>query len=234
MAAQRTTGPLRTSVVEATACTTSTKGNRTCTGSSEDPYPLPRRTNLSLPALGPWTDWQTPTEDDFKSLIDGWQGDSPLAWLHKNAGFRNQHHDPAERHGQLSGEMWFRDSFGRGPTALRLSHQSQRAGPARPARLVSIARTCPRADAYDVNRRCHEDPSTIDFSDIQKNYTQRWSSGARSNPATTGIPSGSAEPKHVAVQRQLLPAHARRAGRGEGKSPLGHSASVSSLSSSVI
>ena len=215
------------------ACTTSTKGTRTCTGSSED-FGLPRRTNLSLPALGPWTDWQTPTEDDFKSLIDGWQGDSPLAWLNKNVGFRTSIMTPQNDAARLSGEMWYSDSFRPGTYGLyvyriNLSEQD------RPGPHVWYRRAyMPTGRCDDVNRRCQEDPLKINFSDIQRTTRQRWSSGARSNPAPTGIPSGSAEPKHVAVQRQLLPAHARRAGRGEGKSPLGHSASVSSLSSSVI
>ena len=77
----------------------------------QSPYPLPRRTNLPLPALGPWTDWQTPTEDDFKSLIDGWEGDSPLAWLHKNTGFSTTTMSPQNDKDRLSGHMWFRDSF---------------------------------------------------------------------------------------------------------------------------
>jgi hypothetical protein len=98
-----------TSVWQPRRCVDTTR-KRTCTGSSESPYALPRRTNLSLPVLGPWTDWQTPSEDDFKSLIDGWEGDSPLAWLHKNTGF----------------------------LSLCLSRQSQRTRPARPARLVPI------------------------------------------------------------------------------------------------
>ena len=86
-----------------------------------------------------WTDWQTPTEDDFKSLIDGWQGDSPLAWLHKNVGLHAPRTmTPQNDKDRLSGDMWYRDSFRAGDLrALRLSHQSQRARPARPARLVS-------------------------------------------------------------------------------------------------
>ena len=70
-----------------------------------------RRTNLQLLAFGPWTDWQTPTENDFKSLIDGWQGDSPLAWLHTNTGFTTTTMSPQNDKNRLSGHMWFRDSF---------------------------------------------------------------------------------------------------------------------------
>jgi hypothetical protein len=152
------------------ACTTSTKGNRTCTGSAVD-FGLPRRTNLSLPALGTWTDWQTPTENDFKSLIDGWQGDSPLAWLNKNVGFRTSIMTPQNDAARLSGEMWYRDSFRPGTYGLyvyriNLSEQD------RPDPHVWYRHAyMPTGRCDDVNRRCQEDPLKIDFSDIQKNYT---------------------------------------------------------------
>ena len=79
-----------TSYWQPRACTYGGFGSlrETCNGSAAGNHSLPRRTNLPLLALGPWSDWQTPTEDDFKSLIDGWQGDSPLAWLHKNTGLQ--------------------------------------------------------------------------------------------------------------------------------------------------
>ena len=149
-------------------CTTR---KRTCTGSYESPYPLPRRTNLPLLALGRWTDWQTPTEDDFKSLIDGWEGDSPLAWLHKNTGFTTTTMNPQNDKDRLSGHMWFRDSFRPGfylyVYRINLS-EPDRPGPHvwyRSARMPLGTLTC------DVNYVCDEAPSTIDYSDIKNNYT---------------------------------------------------------------
>ena len=149
-------------------CTTR---KRTCTGSYESPYPLPRRTNLPLLALGRWTDWQTPTEDDFKSLIDGWEGDSPLAWLHKNTGFTTTTMNPQNDKDRLSGHMWFRDSFRPGfylyVYRINLS-EPDRPGPHvwyRSARMPLGTLTC------DVNNVCDEAPSTIDYSDIKNNYT---------------------------------------------------------------
>ena len=149
-------------------CTTR---KRTCTGSYESPYPLPRRTNLPLLALGRWTDWQTPTEDDFKSLIDGWEGDSPLAWLHKNTGFTTTTMNPQNDKDRLSGHMWFRDSFRPGfylyVYRINLS-EPDRPGPhvwSRSARMPLGTLTC------DVNNVCDEAPSTIDYSDIKNNYT---------------------------------------------------------------
>ena len=139
--------------------------------SSYEGDPLERRTNLSLPALGPWTDWQTPTEDDFRSLIDGWQGDSPLAWLNKNVGFRTTTMSPQNDRDRLSGHMWFRESFRPGfylyVYRINLSEQD-RPGPRvwyRSAYLTSGTLKC-------SGNVCNEDPSTINFS-----------------PATTGIPS---------------------------------------------
>ena len=44
--------------------------------------------------------------------------------------------------------------------------------------------TCP------TPKECHEDPRTINFSDIEKNYTAQMASCGRSSPATTGTPSG--------------------------------------------
>ena len=118
-----------------------------------------------------WTDWQTPTEDDFKSLIDGWQGDSPLAWLHKNTGFTTTTMNPQNDKDRLSGHMWFRDSFRPGfylyVYRINLS-EPDRPGPHvwyRSARMPLGTLTC------DVNNVCDEAPSTIDYSDIKNNYT---------------------------------------------------------------
>jgi hypothetical protein len=147
-----------------------TARKRTCKGSAEGDPPLVRRTNLSLPALGPWTDWQTPTEDDFKSLIDGWQGDSPLAWLHKNTGFRTTTMSPQNDKDRLSGHMWFRDSFR--PGFYLYVYRINLSEPDRPGPHVWYRSAyMPKGTLKCSGNVCTEDPSTIDFSDIRTNYT---------------------------------------------------------------
>jgi hypothetical protein len=151
-------------------CVDTTK-KRTCKGSSEGDPPLARRTTgLSLPALGPWTDWQTPTEDDFKSLIDGWQGDSPLAWLNKNVGFRTTTMSPQNDKDRLSGHMWFRDSFR--PGFYLYVYRINLSEPDRPGPHVWYRSAyMPKGTLKCSGNVCNEDPSTIDYSDIRNNYT---------------------------------------------------------------
>jgi hypothetical protein len=125
---------------------------------------------LTLPALGPWTDWQTPTEDDFKSLIDGWQGDSPLAWLNTNVGFRTTTMSPQNDKDRLSGHMWFRESFR--PGFYLSVYRINLSEPDRPGPHVwSRSAYMPKGTLKCSGNVCNEDPSTIDYSDIQKNYT---------------------------------------------------------------
>ena len=162
-----------TSYWQPRACTYGGLGGlrETCNGSAAGNHSLPRRTNLPLLALGPWSDWQTPTEDDFKSLIDGWQGDSPLAWLHKNTGFTTTTMNPQNDKNRLSGHMWFRDSFR--PAVYLYVYRINLSEPDRPGPHVwsrSVTEpegplTCP------TPTKCHEDLSTINFSDIRDNYT---------------------------------------------------------------
>jgi len=159
-----------TSVWQPRRCVDTTR-TRTCKGSAADPFPLPRRTNLSLPALGPWTDWQTPTEDDFKSLIDGWEGDSPLAWLHRNAGFRTTTMNQQNDKDRLSGHMWFRESMRPGTLGLYV-YRINISEPERPGPHVWYKRaSMPLARLQCSGNVCTEAPSAIDFGDIRTNYT---------------------------------------------------------------
>ena len=86
--------------------------------------------------------------------------------------------------------MWFRDSFRPGSYGLYV-YRINLSEPDRPGPHVwyRSARTALGTLTCDVNRRCDEAPSTIDFSDIKNNYTvSRWFSGARSSPATYWYP----------------------------------------------
>ena len=146
-----------------------------CEGSRHSPYGLPKRTNLPLPGLGPWSDWKFPSEDDYKGLIDGWVGDSPLAWLNKNVGFRTTTMSRANDEKRLSGHMWLSDSFRPGYYGLyvyraNLSEQDK-PGPhvwyQRAYMPVGRDPVCSRRDQYITT--CTE--TQVDFSDIRNNYT---------------------------------------------------------------
>ena len=144
-----------------------------CEGSRHSPYTLPKRTNLPLPGLGPWSDWKFPSEDDYKGLIDGWEGDSPLAWLNKNVGFRTTTMSRENDRNRLSGHMWLADSFRPGYYGLyvyraNLSEQDK-PGPhvwyQRAYMPVGRDPVCSRGPVYTT---CTE--TQVDFSDIRNNY----------------------------------------------------------------
>jgi hypothetical protein len=155
-----------TSVWLPKSCKQSGVNRQTCTGSRLSPYPLPRRANLPLPALGPWSDWQFPSEDDYKGLIDGWKGDSPLAWLNENAGFRTTTKSAENDQKKLSGHMWLSDSFRPGGLGLNV-YRANLSEPDEPGPQVWNER------AYFPQGRCDglTCTETVDFSDIRNNYT---------------------------------------------------------------
>ena len=140
----------------------------TCWGSREYPYPLPRRTNLPLPALGPWSDWQFPSADDYKNLIDGWKGDSPLAWLNEKVGFRTTTMSTENDRKRLSGHMWLSDSFRPGAHGLYV-YRTNLSEPDNPGPHVWYQRADMPAGQCEGSTTCTE--TQVDFSDIRNNYT---------------------------------------------------------------
>jgi hypothetical protein len=154
-------------------CRTGTRG-ATCTGSAVSPYIVPlRTTGLTLPALGPWTDWKYPSEEDYKELIDGWKGDSPLAWLHQQTGFSTTTMTRENDQRRLSGHMWLGNSFRPGLTGLYV-YRVNLSEPDTPGPHVWFQHagmpSAPLACSRD-GRTCSEPPSQVDFSGIKNNYT---------------------------------------------------------------
>ena len=146
----------------------------TCTGSAESPYTLPlKTTGLSLPALGPWTDWRFPSEDDYRDLIDGWEGDSPLAWLNKRAGFTTTTMTRENDQKRLSGHMWLANSFRPGFWGLYV-YRANLSETDRPGPHVWYQReyrpTGPLVCAPGCRTRS-EQLSQVNFSAIRDNYT---------------------------------------------------------------
>jgi hypothetical protein len=145
-----------------------------CSGSRHSPYPLPKRTNLPLPALGPWSDWKFPSEDDYKGLIDGWEGESPLAWLNKHTGFRTTTMSRENDRKRLSGHMWLGDSFRPGYYGLYV-YRANLSEPDKPGPHVWYQRAYmpvgrePTCSKGPVVTTCTE--TQVDFSDIRNNYT---------------------------------------------------------------
>ena len=144
-----------------------------CGGSRHSPYSLPKRTDLPLPALGPWSDWKFPSEEDYKGLIDGWEGDSPLAWLNKNTGFRTTTMSPKNDRERLSGHMWLSDTFRPGYRGLYV-YRANLSEPDKPGPHVWYERAYmpvgrdPVCSKGPVVTTCTE--TNVDFSDIRDNY----------------------------------------------------------------
>ena len=156
------------------SCSIPTRGAATCTGSSVSPFDLPRKTTgLSLRVFGPWTDWQFANEDDYKSLIDGWSGDTPLDWLHRNVGFATTTMSPENDKNRLSGHMWLGDSFRPGALGLYV-YRVNLSEPDKPGPHLFFKRALmPSApcDPSSSGRTCKENPARINYSDIRDNYT---------------------------------------------------------------
>ena len=156
------------------SCSIPARGAAKCTGSSVSPFTLPlKTTGLSLPVFGQWTDWQFSSEDDYKGLIDGWNGDSPLAWLHKHAGFSTTTMSPENDKNRVSGHMWLGDSFRPGEFGLYV-YRANLSEPDKPGPHVWFQRalmpTAPCDPSAD-GRTCKENPAKINFSDLKNNYT---------------------------------------------------------------
>jgi hypothetical protein len=139
-----------------------------CAGSRESPYPLPKRTNLPLPALGPWSDWKFSGEDDYKGLIDGWEGESPLAWLNENTGFRTTTMSKENDQKRLSGHMWLSDSFRPGSLGLYV-YRANLSEPDKPGPHVWYTTAKMPEGQCEGSNTCTE--THINFSDIRNNYT---------------------------------------------------------------
>ena len=156
------------------SCSIPARGAATCTGSSVSPFDVPRKTTgLSLPVFGTWTDWQFANEDDYNSLIDGWSGDSPLDWLHRNVGFATTTMSPENDKNRLSGHMWLGDSFRPGTFGLYV-YRANLSEPDKPGPHIFFQRAAmPNApcDTSASGRSCKENPASINYSDIRNNYT---------------------------------------------------------------
>ena len=104
-------------------------------------HPAVQDHGLTLPVFGPWTDWKIPTASDYKGLIDGWEGESPLAWLNEHVGFRTTTMSKENDQKRLSGHMWLSDSFRPGFPSLGIYRlyadraNLERTGQTRPTRL---------------------------------------------------------------------------------------------------
>jgi len=156
------------------SCSIPARGAATCTGSSVSPFDVPRKTTgLSLPVFGTWTDWQFANEDDYKSLIDGWSGDSPLDWLHRNVGFATTTMSPENDKNRLSGHMWLGDSFRPGTLGLYV-YRANLSEPDKPGPHIFFKRAAMPSAPCDTSasgRSCKENPASINYSDIRNNYT---------------------------------------------------------------
>ena len=154
------------------SCTGLNGRRPTCTGSGLDPYPLPLVSSTSRPMLGPWADWHFPTEEDFKGLIDGWVGDSPLEWLNKQAGFATTRMSPENNRKRLSGHMWLSDSFRPRFSGLYL-YRVNLSEPDQPGPHVWNSRAGIPTNRCDPRTpggsSCTGDPP--DLSDLRTNYS---------------------------------------------------------------
>jgi hypothetical protein len=168
--------------------------------------------------FGTWTDWQFANEDDYKSLIDGWSGDSPLEWLHRNVGFATTTMSPENDKNRLSGHMWLGDSFRPGTFGLYV-YRANLSEPDKPGPHIFFTRAAMPSAPCDTSasgRSCKENPASINYSDIRNNYTGQMLLWRQARPATTGGPSGLALPSFTRARRRTrrtrpsLPARTRR------------------------
>ena len=109
----------------------------------------------------------------LQGLIDGWEGDSPLAWLHRSAGFSTTTMTRENDQKRLSGHMWLGNSFRPAFSGLYV-YRVNLSEPDRPGPHVWSQRTYlpsgPRVCAPGA-RTCSEVASQLNFSDIRDNYT---------------------------------------------------------------
>ena len=155
--------------------------SQSCSGSAVYPYTLPyRTTGLTLPVFGPWTDWKVPTASDYKGLIDGWEGESPLAWLNEHVGFRTTTMSKENDQKRLSGHMWLSDSFRPGSPSLGVYrlyvYRANLSEPDKPGPHVWYVRAyMPLGPCLNVAGKypptCTEPLSQIDFSELRNDYT---------------------------------------------------------------